>query len=149
MSTPRFVDNLGFQTKLLITGVDFVVFGHPVNFNYFVNTPAVEASAAARQYQTSDRKEHKRRAYKGATTLSTIPKTSYSYIDDPGRKIGNAMPGWSFVLTDGIEKRQFTTTADVLQLIAYLEDDAKMDLRLYTQGARYTIKAATAEGGGE
>ena len=146
MTTPRFVDNLGYQTKLLILGVDFVVYGHPVNFNYFVNTPAVEASSVARQYQTSDRKEHKRRAYKGASVLSTIPATSYSYIDDPGRKIGNAMPGWSFVLTDGIEKRQFTTTADVLQLIAYLEDDASKDLRLYTQGARYTIKAAAGQG---
>ena len=142
MIEPRFTNSYSYQTKLIIADVDFVVFGHPVNFNYFVKSTATVAADEPRQYQTSNRKEHKRRAYKGAPNLSTIPATTYTYIDDPGRKIGNSMPGWSFILDDGVEKRQFTTTADVLQLIAYLEDDAKVDMYLHTNGARYTIKAA-------
>ena len=64
---------------------------------------------------------------------------------DPGRKVGNALPGFSFILDDGIEKRQFTLDGNVMDLHAYLVAQLKVDVKLYTQGARYDI--AKAEGG--
>lgn len=143
----RFVDTYGYDTKLVVPEQPWAIYGNPTNFNYFVKTPLVPASAAARQYQTSTRSAHTRRRYAGDPSPSNVSAHSYSYIDDPGRKVGNAVPGWSFILDDGLEKRQFTTTGDVILLIAYLEDEVNNETKLYTQGARYTLAAAAAPGG--
>lgn len=62
---------------------------------------------------------------------------------DPGRKVGNALPGYSFILDDGTEKRQFTTDADVMDLHSYLLSDLSAETKLYTQGARYVITPAS------
>ena len=62
---------------------------------------------------------------------------------DPGRKVGNALPGYEFILDDGTEKRQFTTDADVMDLHAYLKGELLKQTKLYTNGARYVIEAAT------
>ena len=59
---------------------------------------------------------------------------------DPGRKVGSALPGYSFILDDGTETRQFTTDADVIDLHSYLLGELNADTKLYTQGARYIIK---------
>ena len=147
MMQPRFVDTYGYQTKLVIPNADFVVYGHPTNFNYFVNTDVTAAQDADRAYQTSSRKGHTRRKYVGDPNPRSVAATSYTYVDDPGRKIGNSIPGWSFILDDGTERRQFTCSGDVLMLIAWLEDEMTRDTKLYTNGARYIIKAAVAEGG--
>ncbi len=64
----------------------------------------------------------------------------FDYLQDPGRKVGSAIPGWPFILDDGTEKRQFTTTGDVQNLILYLQDNLKVTTKLYTQGASTVIK---------
>ena len=130
----------GYDTKLVIPEQPWFIYGIPANINYFLTTPLVPASVGGVQYQTGTRKEHKRRRYVGDPAPINIPEHGYAYIDDPGRKVGNALPGWSFILDDGTEKRQFTTTADVILLVAFLEEAVKGYTRLYTQGARYKLK---------
>jgi hypothetical protein len=130
----------GYDTKLVVPGNPWFIYGIPTNINYFLTEPLVPVAARGVEYQTGTRKEHKRRKYVGDPTPSTIPEHPYAYMDDPGRKVGNALPGWSFILDDGTEKRQFTTTADVVTLVAFLETAVKGYTRLYTQGARYKLK---------
>ena len=141
----RFVNNYSYLTKLVVPDQPWFIYGDPANFNYFVSTPLVPASDSPREYQVSTVKAHQRRAYVGDLTPSSVAAHSYGYLHDPGRKVGNSIPGWSFILDDGTEKRQFTTTGDVVTLIAYLEAQVNNDTRLYTQGARYTIKPSTDE----
>ena len=142
MIEPRFVDSYGYQTKLVVPDQPWVIYGHPVNFNHFVTTPLVPVTPGDRQYQASNKKAHSRRAYVNDQVPSSVAAHGYAYLHDPGRKTGNAIPGWSFILDDGTEKRQFTTTADVVTLIAYLETAVKGATRLYTNGARYDLAAA-------
>lgn len=145
MST-RFIDTYGYDTKLVVPDQPWAIYGHPTNFNYFVTTPLVPAVSAGRQYQSGIKKAHTRRKYVNDPSPSNVSSHNYAYVDDPGRRVGNAIPGWAFILDDGTEKRQFTTTGDVVTLIAYLEDSVKKDTRLYTQGASTVIKAASADG---
>ena len=142
---PRFVDSYSYQTKLVIPDLDWNIYGHPANFAYFVKTPLVAAQDGAREMKSGSRKAHNRRAYTKAQTTSSVAGHVRDWIYDPGRKVGNAIPGWAFVLDDGTERRQFTTTGDVQNLVLYLQDEVKKVTQLHTQGARYTISPA-AEG---
>jgi len=146
MIEPRFTSSYNYQTKLVVPDVPWNIYGHPANFAHFVKTPLVPTEAGDREYKTVPVKAHSRRRYIGDPTPSSVSSHGQSLMYDPGRKTGNAVPGWSFILEDATEKRQFTTTADVIGLVAYLETAVKGTTRLYTQGARYTIEPA-AEGG--
>ena len=139
MIQPRFVDTYSYQTALLVPSVSWKIYGHPTNFNYFVTTPLVPASEAGRSFTTTNRKAHSRRKYIGDPTPSNVGASTVFYMSDPGRKVGNAVPGWNFILDDGLEKRQFTTDGDVSELIQYLEDAVSKEVRVYTQGARYIV----------
>ena len=146
MNQPRFVDTYNYQTKLVVPDQPWVIYGHPTNFNHFVTTPLVPITPADREYQGGTKKAHSRRQYKGDATPSSVASHGYSYLHDPGRKTGNAIPGWAFILDDGTEKRQFTTTGDVVSLVAYLEDNVKDATRLYTNGARYDLAKPAGDG---
>ena len=65
---------------------------------------------------------------------------------DPGRKVGNALPGFSFILDDGTERRQFTLQGNVMDLHAYLITELNAETKLYTQGARYVITPTAPAG---
>jgi hypothetical protein len=138
----RFVDTYGYDTKLVIPTLNWVIYGHPTNFNYFVTTPLVPAVDAGRVTMAGTKKTHSRRRYKGDPAPSTIKSHTFDYLKDPGRKVGSAIPGWSFILDDGTERRQFTTTGDVQNLVLYLQDNLKKTTKLYTQGASTVIDPA-------
>ena len=46
------------------------------------------------------------------------------------------------ILDDGTEKRSFTFTGSFIDIHAYIMGNAKMDLSLYSESARYLIKAS-------
>jgi hypothetical protein len=142
----RFVDTYGYDTKLVVPSVDWFIYGHPQNFAYFVETPLVPAVEGGRVTKQGNKKTHTRRRYVGDPSPVTVAGHIFDYLYDPGRKVGSAIPGWSFILDDGVEKRQFTTTGDVQNLVLYLQDNIKMTCKLYTQGASTVIKK-TANGG--
>lgn len=131
--------------KCTPTGQDFSIYCIPANFNYFVKTDLVPDSADGVVNKTTSVKAHTRRQYVGDPAPSNIPQSTREFMYDPGRKVGNALPGFSFILDDGTEKRQFTLDGNVMDLHAYLVGELNAETKLYTQGARYVI--TPAEGG--
>lgn len=131
--------------KCTPTGRDFSIYCIPANFNYFVKTPLVPDTEGGVVNKTSSVSAHQRRKYIDDPAPSNVNGHSREYMFDPGRKVGSSIPGFSFILDDGVEKRQFTLDGNVMDLHAYLVSDLSKDVKLYTQGARYVIEAA--EGG--
>ncbi len=132
-------------SKCTPDGKDFSVWCIPTNFNYYVTTPVEPDSVDGVVNKSTTVKAHYRKRYVGDLEGSNVAAHGRDYMYDPGRKVGNALPGFSFILDDGIERRQFTLEGDVMDLHAYLVAQLKVDVKLYTQGARYDIAKA---GGG-
>lgn len=132
--------------KCTPTGRDFSIWCIPANFNYFVKTELTPDSVGAVVNKQTSVSAHQRRKYVGDPAPSNVSGHGREFMYDPGRKVGSALPGFSFILDDGTEKRQFTLDGDVMDLHAYLVSEVNNETKLYTQGARYVIAAAT-EGG--
>lgn len=127
--------------KCTPTGRDFSIYCIPANFNYFVKTDLVPDTEEGVVNKQSSVSAHTRRKYIDDPAPSNVNGHPREYMYDPGRKVGNSLPGFSFILDDGIEKRQFTLDGNVMDLHAYLVSDLSVDVKLYTQGARYVIEA--------
>ena len=132
--------------KCTPAGRDFSIYCIPANFNYFVKTDLVPDTEGGVVNEQSSVSAHTRRKYIDDPAPSNVSGHNREYMYDPGRKVGNAIAGFSFILDDGVEKRQFTLDGNVMDLHAYLVSDLSVDVKLYTQGARYVIEAP--EGGG-
>ena len=132
--------------KCTPAGQDFSIWCIPENFNYFVKTDVTPDSADSVVNKQTQVKAHTRRKYVGDPAPSNVSSASREFMVDPGRKVGNALPGFSFILDDGTEKRQFTLQGNVMDLHAYLVTDLNAETKLYTQGARYVITPAEAAG---
>ena len=129
--------------KCTPTGQDFSIWCITDNFNYFVKTDITPDSADSVVNKQTQVKAHTRRRYVGDPAPSNVSQATREFMVDPGRKVGNALPGISFILDDGTEKRQFTTDADVVDLHAYLLVEVNAVTKLYTTGARYVITPPT------
>ena len=123
-------------------GRNFSIIGETPNINYFLKTPLTPDSAGGVVNDTTTRKESKIRRYVGDPTPYTRPQGPMRYMKDPGRIDLQTLPGSSFILDDGIEKRQFTLVGAIMDLHAFLVSSAKMEIKLYTTGAPYVIAAA-------
>lgn len=148
MIEPRFTSSYDYRTKLVVgEGYNWNIYGHPANISYFLTTPLVAASDdGARETKQGNKKAHTRRRYVGDPAPINVDAHIFDYLYDPGRRVGSAIPGWSFILDDGVEKRQFTTDGDVQNLILFLQDNVKAATRVYTGGASTLVKPR-AEGG--
>lgn len=120
------------------------IWAEPANINYFLTTPLTPASVGEVVNKTSTVKAHTRRQYVNDPTPVNVSSSSRVYMVDPGRKVGNALPGEPFILDDGTEKRQFTFAGNVVDLHAFLSSDVKEETKLYTTGARYVIPKPSA-----
>jgi hypothetical protein len=129
--------------KCTPTGMDWSIWCIPENFNYFVTTALVPDTVGGVVDKQSNVKSYSRRQYYNDSITVTVAAHTREFMYDPGRKVGNALPGYEFILDDGTEKRQFTTDADVMDLHAYLKGELLKQTKLYTNGARYVIEAAT------
>lgn len=138
----------GPTTKLDIgEGYNWTIYGAPDNLNHFLTTavsPLVVTEE--RETRTGNKKQHSRRRYVGDPNPINVDPHTFDYLYDPGRKVGSALPGWSFILDDGVEKRQFTTTGDVQTLILYLDGNVKQPTKVYTGGAVTTVNPAEENG---
>ena len=132
--------------KCTPTGQDFSIWCIPANFNYFVKTDLVPDSADSVVNKTTQVKAHTRRKYVGDPAPSNVPQATREFMVDPGRKVGSALPGFSFILDDGTESRQFTLQGNVMDLHAYLITELNAETKLYTQGARYVITPTAPAG---
>jgi hypothetical protein len=123
-------------------GFELEIWAEPANLNYFLKTELTPAGEGTIVNKTSQVKSHSRRQYPGDILTINVDAHERTYMVDPGRKVGNALPGAPFILDDGTEKRQFTFTGNVVDLHAFLLSDVKSETKLYTTGARYVIPAA-------
>lgn len=125
------------------SGESFFIYGEPANINYFVNTDLESVTVGGVQNRQSSVRAHTRRQYPGDPTTINVSGHSREYLFDPGRTNGNALPGSPFILTDGVETRQFTLQGNIMDLHSYLVGEASMNLVLKTsRGASYAIAAA-------
>jgi hypothetical protein len=129
--------------KCTPTGKDWSIWCIPENFNYFVKTELEPDSDGGVTNVSQNVKAHSRRLYYNDIIKVNVSAHSREVLVDPGRKVGSALPGYSFILDDGTEKRQFTTDADVVDLHAYLLTEVNAVTKLYTTGARYVITPPT------
>ena len=120
-------------------GFELEIWAEPANINYFLTTPLTPAGEGTIVNKTSNVKAHSRRQYPQDPSTINVSASTRTYMVDPGRKVGNALPGSPFILDDGTEKRQFTFTGNVVDLHAFLLSDVKEETKLYTTGARYVI----------
>ena len=128
--------------KMTIPDGDVTIIGEPANINYFLNTALVPDSEANTENRQSAVKAHTRRQYVGDPTAINVSQSNRTWLYDPGRRNGAAIPGNPFILDDGTEKRQFHYTGNFIDLHAFMVGEAKMALTLYSQSAAYSIAAA-------
>ena len=125
-------------------GFKLDIYAELANINYFLSTDLVPAGVGTVVNKTATVKASTRRQYVGDPTPINVSSGERIYMVDPGRKVGNALPGEPFILDDGVEKRQFTFAGNVVDLHAFLASDVKAETKLYTTGARYVIPKPTA-----
>ena len=121
---------------------NIAIYGEPDNINYFVTTDLAAATEDSVVDKTSTVKSHTRRKYAGDDSPSNVSQHSREFMFDPGRRNGGAVPGKTFILDDGTERRQFHFTGTVKDLHAYFIGEAAMDLTLFSPSATYSITAA-------
>ena len=129
------------RLKHSIDGKNLAIIAETANINYFLKTPLTPDSAEGVVNKTSTKKSHTRRKYVGDPAPSNVISHSYEFMYDPGKIDLQTLPGKPFILDDGTEKRQMTYVGDVMDLHAFLVGDAAKDLKLYTVGPPYQIKA--------
>ena len=125
-------------------GFELDIYAEPANLNYFLTTEITPVSEGSVVNKTATVKAHTRRQYVGDPTPVNVSGGDRVYMYDPGRKVGNALPGQPFILDDGTEKRQMTFSGNVVDLHAFLLSDVKVETKLYTTGARYVIPKPSA-----
>lgn len=130
--------------KFAPEGFELAIYAEEANLNYYLTTPLAPASVGAVVSKTATVKSFTRRQYVGDPTPVNVSGGERVYMYDPGRKVGNALPGEPFILDDGTEKRQMTFSGNVVDLHAFLLSDVKEETKLYTTGARYVIPKPTA-----
>ena len=130
--------------KFAPEGFELAIYAEEANLNYFLTTPLSPASVGAVVSKTATVKASTRRQYVGDPTPINVSGGERVYMYDPGRKVGNALPGEPFILDDGTEKRQMTFSGNVVDLHAFLLSDVKEETKLYTTGARYVIPKPSA-----
>lgn len=126
------------------SGTLLKIYAEPANINYFVDglTPDAQQGPSNIQVNAGG---GSRRKYPGGPSVS-YSGTSREVLVDPSRSSGSALPGKPFVLREHgneeyNEKRQFTFVGRVIDLHAYLRQNASVPCFLHTNtGARYLIK---------
>lgn len=130
--------------KHSIDGTSAAIWAETANLNYFLNTALEPDTVGGVENRTKNIPERTVRRYVGDPNPYTIPaQTGVRYLYDPGRKNGGATPGQEMILDDGVEKRSMTYVGSFIDVHAFFVGNAKMDLRLYSAGASYSIKAVS------
>lgn len=139
-----------------------VVYGETANLNYFLDTdvsPDLEADVTFEAVQMPSRS---RRQYPGDATPISVSGGTAVFMRDPTASKGLALPGKEFTLWERLEgggdlgepgeKRTFTFTGAVQDLVTFFRQNSSMRMLLYSnRGRKYKINfddEAPAGGGG-
>ena len=131
--------------KHTLPGGEAAIYAETTNINYFLKTALVADSAGEVVNKQASVSTFQRRRYPGDSTPINVQAHSRDYMVDPGRRNGSATPGKQMILDDGVERRQFTYVGPWMDIHAFLVGDAAMDLKAYSESARYDITAASEQ----
>jgi hypothetical protein len=129
-------------------GKPCTIFAETDNINYFLNNPLEADIISGPENRQATVKTHTRRQYPGDVTKINVSATTKTFLVDPSRTSGRALPGRPFKLREvggNKEFRSFTVRGRVIDLHAFLRAEAAFQMKFYTaDGAKHTIPAATA-----
>lgn len=128
------------QQKFSLPGTDSAIWAEPANLNYFLENDIEPDTAGGVVDVTVAVKSHKRRQYVNDPTEVSVAGHQRTFMIDPGRRTGSALPGDPFIADDNLERRQMRYTGDWMDVHAFFVGDAAMPMSLYSSsGTRYTI----------
>ena len=112
------------------------------NLNYFSSLSISPDSSEGVTNKQAQVEGKPRRAYPGDQNPAGVSSHPRTYMVDPGRKSGNAVPGRPFVISDGTEKRQMRYTGRFMDVHAFFVGNVTVDTTLWSPtGTRYVISA--------
>lgn len=120
------------------------------NLAYFADVSALndEAAGGGSDSAAIPFKAHKRLPYINSKVEISV-STGDRFIVKGVNQLKGALPGYNFTLYDGIEKRQFTTTASVSAVYTWLKKVAKVDITMLgPTGTPKDVIPATSEDNG-
>ena len=104
------------------------------NLEYFADVSALSDEAASGGTDVvSEVKAHTRLPYMNSKAAISIPKHDRNVMTGVRQSKG-ALPGKRFTLVTALEKRDFTTTARMSAVYAWLKTTAKLDVTMYSEG---------------
>ena len=117
------------------------------NLSYFADVSGLEDLAASGGTDSVfTRKAHKRLPYLNSKAEISVPQTTVNVVTGISQGKG-ALPGYTFTLSDGTEKRDFTTTASVSAVYSWLKTTAKKEITMYGPSGSPKDPIPVAEGG--
>ena len=133
--------------KHTLDGTDTAIWAETANLNHFTSTLiSPDSAAGVTNQQASGAASSRRQDPNDASTIS-VSSHSRTYLVDPGRKSGSAIPGAPFRINDGTENRMMRFTGDWVDVHAFFTGNVKSDVSLYSPtGTRYQIAGPTVRG---
>lgn len=134
--------------KHTLPETDTAIWAETANLNHFSSTLiAPDSSGEVTNVQVT-MPSGSRRQYPGDTTPVGYSGGPRTYLRDPGRKSGSAIPGKPFRINDGTENRMMRFTGDWVDVHAFFTGNVDVETSLYSpSGTRYVIAATATQAG--
>ena len=101
------------------------------NLQYFADVTGLEDLASTGGTDTEyQRKAFTRKPYLNSKASISVPQTTVNVVTGVNQSKG-ALPGYTFFLQSGTEKRAFTTTASISAVWSWLKTTAKVPITMY------------------
>ena len=133
--------------KHTLDGSDTAIWAETDNLNHFSQTLIAPDSEGSVTNEQASVAASSRRQYPGDSSTVSVTAHTRTYLVDPGRKSGSAIPGKPFRINDGTENRMMRFTGDWIDVHAFFTGNVKTDVSLYSPtGTRYQIAGPTTLG---
>ena len=128
--------------KHTLPTTDTAIWAETANLNHFSSTLIAPDSDGSVTNEQASVAASSRRQYPGDTSEVSVSAHSRTYLVDPGRKSGSAIPGKPFRINDGTENRMMRFTGDWVDVHAFFTGNVDVETSLYSPtGTRYVIAA--------
>ena len=128
--------------KHTLPDTDTAIWAETANLNHFSSTLISPDSSGGVSNVQTQVAAASRRQYPGDTSKVGVPGHSRTYLVDPGRRSGSAVPGKPFRINDGTENRMMRFTGDWVDVHAFFTGNVDVETSLYSPtGTRYIIAA--------
>ena len=128
--------------KHTLPDTDTAIWAETANLNHFSTTLIAPDSDGSVTNNQSSVAASTRRQYPGDSSLVSVSSHQRTYLVDPGRRSGSAIPGKPFRINDGTENRMMRFTGDWVDVHAFFTGNVDVETSLYSPtGTRYIIAA--------